>query len=293
MMVANGNIKEISAFVPDKVRKTADNPHFDKKDLFVFQKTTGIKQIHVSDRDPYILGVNACAPLRKKNIDVLIYVSQTEDVVIPGRSNTIASLLKMNCATLDLLGACNGFTQGLMTAFALTSVGQRVLLVFADVMTKIMHPEDRNSLMFGDAAVAMVVEPHDNTAGFHSMCDGSRYDLVVKRGDYLKMDGEGVFDFAMGDVFEFVKYYGDFDYYVFHQSNEFILKQLKRKMDIRDDQLIVNIQDYGNTSAVSIPLAMVTGKPTGNVFTCGYGAGLNWGLCMLYYQPEKVYYNEG
>ena len=129
---------------------------------------------------------------------------------------------------------------------------------------------------------------------FRFFSDGSKFDAVCQKGEFMKMQGETVFDFTMTEVLNTLKRYNisEFDYFIPHQSNLYILKQFQRRLNIPDDQMVINIQKYGNTSACSIPLAMVTEKPTGWVLVCGYGAGLNWGIATFNYEPENIYYNE-
>ena len=296
-MILQGRIKEISAVVPKNVVINEDNPNFSKKHKLIFTKTTGIKQLHLCDNDKInniSMAIEACKPLVLSNINMIICVTQTPEVTIPGLSHLIQNHFNLKCGCIDINGACNGFIQGLMVAYSLASKDIRTLLVFSENLSSIQDKLNKNSLMFGDGAVAMTVEYSNIYSIFKIYSDGSRFKAVWKPSEYLLMDGEVVMDFVMNEVFESLKGFdfNEFDYFVPHQSNLFILKQLQRRLNIPDEKIVINIQKYGNTSAVSIPLAMVTEIPTGKLLTCGYGAGLNWGTCEFDFNPVKTFYYE-
>ena len=288
------NIEQISAAVPKQVRKTAYNVQFSNKELFVMEKTTGIRELRVSDEGTYSMALHAARPL-SRDVDFIVFSSQTPDVQIPGLSNKLAAALDINCGTVDLNTACNGFVQGLLVASSLPV--NRVLLVFSEHMTSTQDRSHRNSLLFGDAAVAMIVDNcSHNEAEFTMYSDGARFTSVWQPDEYLLMDGEAMFDFAVNEVLGAIRKAileseePVIDHFVLHQSNQYILKHLQRKLNAKS--MISNIDRYGNTSSVSIPLALVTEKPEGVILSAGYGAGLNWGTVVYRYKPDKVFYNE-
>lgn len=294
MINLTGNIREISAFVPEYTIQNKDNPNFSEKDKFIFIKTTGIKQLHICQTSTADMAIKACEPLNKKGIDLIITVTQTPTVQIPGMSSLLQDYFKLNCGGIDLNSACNGFVQGLMVAYSFASHGLKSMIVFSELMSNIQDPQDKNSMIFGDGAVAMIVEPDGDNAKFILYSDGSRFESVWKPDKYLLMNGSAVFDFTMSEVFDALSYVVNdkIDYYVLHQSNLFILKHLAKRLNIPLEKMCINIDRYGNTSAVSIPLAMATEIPEGRLIACGYGAGLSWGTVEFYYKPENVYYYE-
>lgn len=260
----------------------------------------------------------------RKQIKHLIFLSQTPDYKIPFTSNIIQDKLGVSndCSCLDINAGCNGFISGMMTAYALQqslSEGS-VLLIVAETMSKILSPKDRaTTLLFGDAASAILLEKANSEKSyFSSYSDGSKYEVIAipeggsrkpftasslnniiddegneKNGTQLKMDGPAVFDFTMKEVIpsmnEIYSYFGinkdQISYFAFHQSNRFILQQFANSMGIGSDRLLINIDRFGNTSGVSIPLLLTTelceNDKKGLVHCIGYGAGLSWGNCIL------------
>ena len=108
------------------------------------------------------------------------------------------------------------------------------------------------------------------------------------------MDGQRVFDFAMDKVVAMVKRFDlrVYDNIVFHQSNMFILKQFKHILKIPSEKMVINIERFGNTAGVSIPLALVTEEVTGPTLCFGYGAGLTYGHAEFMFHPKRIRFNE-
>lgn len=232
--------------------------------------------------------------------------------------------LNKNILCLDINAGCAGFIQGLSTSFSIAkSINKgKVLLIMAETLSKVLSKKDRGTTMlFGDGATALLIENTGNNskkAFLNFFSDGEHADAIiipdggyrnpittdslinfedkagnVKNGLNLSMDGQKVFDFTLREISpsidSLLKHAGIevdlIDFFLLHQSNEFIIKQIASKLKIPGDKILLNISKFGNTSGVSIPLLMASGKEklkgAKNVVLSGYGVGLNWGNCIL------------
>lgn len=233
--------------------------------------------------------------------------------------------LSRDTLCLDINAGCAGFVQGLSTAFSIASTlknGEKVLLIVAETLSKILSHKDRStSMLFGDGASAILIERNDTVESrsyFNFYSDGSSSDAIMipdggcrnpvtEKSFYvfedkesnqlsnlnLQMDGAKVFDFTLREIAPSITSLldeaslnlSDIDYFLFHQSNKFIINQIASKLGVEKSQVPINIDLYGNTSGVSIPLLISSNT---NLFTnsrrvlcSGYGVGLNWGNCII------------
>ena len=271
---------------------------------------------------------------KKEEIKFLLFLSQTPDYLIPFTGNILQHKLELSkeCASMDINAGCSGFIYGLNMAFALQQSLKegKVLLIIAETMSKILSKKDRStSLLFGDGGVAILIEnSFENTNSYFDLfSDGKGFNsLIIPDGGYrnvvsenslilnnfedgsirnrlnLFMDGGEIFDFTMREipksVLSILEKTGisinQIDKYFFHQSNSFIIKQFGRILNIPSEKLILNIERFGNTSGVSIPLAMVTEKEqilknkSAKLLCSGYGAGLSWANCIINFSPNYI-----
>lgn len=264
-------------------------------------------------------------PSAKTEIDCLIFLSQTPDYKIPFTSNILQDKLglKKNMLCLDINAGCAGFVQGLGTAFSLAQTTKgKVLFIVAETMSKILSPKDRGTTMlFGDGAAAVLIEntgKADVKSYFNFFTDGGNADaIIIPDGGYrnettaqsfetetddkqneknrlnLSMDGARVFDFTLREITPGItdllqKTNTDknaVDYFLLHQSNRFIISQIASQLGVPMEKMLLNIENFGNTSGVSIPLLMAshndkTAKAETLVLS-GYGVGLNWANAIL------------
>lgn len=232
--------------------------------------------------------------------------------------------LKKEILCLDINAGCAGFIQGLSTAFsfAKTQKKGKILFIVAETLSKILSNNDRSTTMlFGDGAAAILIENTDNQSSksfFNFFSDGANSDVIqIPDGGYrngitkesfdivtdekgnqksklnLFMDGPKVFDFTLreisGSIEDFLKKANkqkeSIDYFLLHQSNQFIIKQIASQLQISSEKMLINIKDFGNTSGVSIPLLICSNQEelqnSKNVLMSGYGSGLNWGNCVI------------
>jgi 3-oxoacyl-[acyl-carrier-protein] synthase-3 len=271
-------------------------------------------------------------------VKCLIFLSQTSDYKIPFTSNILQAKLGLPTGTLclDINAGCAGFIQGLSVAFAMANTlaeDENVLLIIGETLSKILSPSDKaTNMLFGDAASAILIAKSNRIGKsyFNFYSDGGNYEAIIipdggyrnpyicddfiktdndnygNKNLYLQMQGSKVFDFTLREVAPSVKnlmehFHLDIqtvDGFFFHQSNRFIIKQISTILGIDHQKVAINIEEFGNTSGVSIPLLLNTElhkfEVKDKILCSGYGSGLNWGNCLLdlsltYFHTIKEY----
>ncbi len=221
-----------------------------------------------------------------KDVEVIIVTTVTPDMLFPATACLVQNRLGAKGAWgFDLLAACSGFVYGLTTAAHLVMAGthKKVLVIGSDTMTRIIDYTDRATcVLFGDGAGAMLVEPSDNDEGFIGFLneiDGSGGDYlkmpaggsrmpasaetVANREHFVKQDGQQVFKYAVRKMYEcsrdLLAKHGltakDVKVMIPHQANRRIITAAAERLGMSDDQVIINIEHYGNTTSGTIPLA--------------------------------------
>lgn len=262
----------------------------------------------------------------KSTIDAVLFLSYTPDYLMPATSYVLHKKLGLtqNCLCMDIPQACSGYVLGLFQASMLINSGyKRVLLLVGDSFSKYTDMfKDHTAPVFGDAGTATMVEYDENTETiyFNINSDGNGYDSLIcenggfknipnknsfyDNGEFIykaKMDGGRVFDFTMNnitpslsDLLKFSsKNKDDFDYYVFHQANKFILQNIARQLEIDETKMPVEtLSKYGNQCGASIPCTIsdqlhekIKGK---NVLMAGFGVGLSWASAIVKF-GENIY----
>lgn len=258
------------------------------------------------------------ASLKPEELDLIICATITGDMPFPATSCLIQDRLgAKNAGAFDLQAGCSGWVYALSVAtqFILTGVYERVLVVGVDILTSVTDWTDRSTcVLFGDAAGAAVIGPTSSDNGIlsvHLGADGSGGDLlkidaggsrmpaseetVRQRLHYIKMNGREVFKFAVRIMSEASMKAldacglttNDVDLFVPHQANIRIIEAAAERLNIPSEKVFVNVQNYGNTSAASIPLALDEAyrfgriKPGNVVVVVGFGAGLTWASSVL------------
>jgi 3-oxoacyl-[acyl-carrier-protein] synthase-3 len=216
------------------------------------------------------------------------------------------------CAAFDVQAVCSGFVYALTVADSMIKTGaaKRALVVGAEIFSRILDFKDRTTcVLFGDGAGAVILEASDQPGilatelhadGAHVgiLCTPGTVDNGAIRGQpFLHMDGQAVFKLAVGvlaDVARSVlaksgKTEADIDYLIPHQANIRIMQSTAKKLKLRDDQLVVTVDQHGNTSAASIPLALDQAVRSGQItrgktlMLEGVGGGFTWGAVLLTY----------
>jgi 3-oxoacyl-[acyl-carrier-protein] synthase III len=261
-----------------------------------------------------------------ETVDVLILATTTPDRRCPATAPEVASRLGLGTIpAFDVAAVCSGFIYALANAAGLIAagIGQRVLVIGADVFCTIIDPGDRtNRAIFGDGAGAVVLRA-GNAAEFGAIgpftlgSDGRGADLIMVpaggsrqpyRADgsddqqrYFVMDGQPVYRQAVHMMAESARQILDLagwplssvDWFVCHQANQRILRAVAARLRIGEDRFLSNIEQVGNTAAASIPLALAQGaesgalRPGDRVVLTAFGGGLTWGSTVLRW-PEIV-----
>lgn len=280
---------------------------------------TGIRARHfaapnVASSD---LGVEAArnalqaAGLQPTDIDLIIVATSTPDMVFPSTACILQNKLGANgCPAFDVQAVCSGFVYALSVADAMIQTGaaNRALVIGAEVFSRILDFNDRTTcVLFGDGAGAVVLEASE-TPGILSSdlhADGKHVGILCVPGNVsggqvlgdplLKMDGQAVFKLA-GGVLEKAAHAAlakaglteaDIDWLIPHQANIRIMQGTARKLKLSMDKVVVTVDQHGNTSAASIPLALDHAVRSGQVqkgqtlLLEGVGGGFTWGAVLL------------
>jgi 3-oxoacyl-[acyl-carrier-protein] synthase III len=280
---------------------------------------TGIRARHFVDDGVFSsdLALSACqsalqaAGLTAQDIDLIIVATSTPDMVFPSTACILQNKLGANGGmAFDLQAVCSGFVYALTVADAMIQTGAatKALVVGAEVFSRLLDFNDRTTcVLFGDGAGAVVLEASETPGILASdlHADGKHVDILCVPGHVsnghilgdplLKMDGQAVFKLAVG-VLESAaratlakagKTEADIDWLVPHQANIRIMQSTARKLKLSMDKVVVTVDQHGNTSAASIPLALDAAvrsgqiKPGQTLMLEGVGGGFTWGAVLL------------
>jgi 3-oxoacyl-[acyl-carrier-protein] synthase-3 len=280
---------------------------------------TGIRARHFVDPEMCSsdLGLEAArhaleaANLKPQDIDLIIVATSTPDMVFPSTACILQNKLGANgCAAFDVQAVCSGFIYALTVADAMIKTGaaKKALVIGAEVFSRILDFKDRTTcVLFGDGAGAVVLEASDTPGILASdlHADGKHVGILCVPGHVsggqvlgeplLKMDGQAVFKLAVGLLDQAArntlakagKVAEDVDWLVPHQANIRIMQSTARKLKLSMDKVIVTVDQHGNTSAASIPLALDTAVRSGKIkpgellMLEGVGGGFTWGAVLL------------
>jgi len=312
----------VGAFAPEKIITNFDlEKMMDTSDKWITERT-GIHKRHIAEPGTTTLELAtkaarsalAAAGITARDLDMILVGTSSPDGPFPSIACRIQDELDAPGAVAwDTLAACTSFMYGLSIAdsFIATERADTVLVVGAEVLSRYLNYSDRGTaVIFGDGAGAAVVRTAPKGAGFLSWClgsDGRGYAQVtcgnIEKGayaakdaqPYINMVGPDVFKFAV-DIFirqanEVCEKAGvaleDIDLWVPHQANYRIIDAAARRIGLPLERVAINIDEYGNTSSASIPLALEEAirkgrvKSGDHVLLAGFGSGLTWGACLL------------
>ncbi|SDL10956.1 beta-ketoacyl-ACP synthase III [Paenibacillus jilunlii] len=313
-------------YVPEKILTNSDlEKMVETNDEWIVSRT-GIRERHIAAPHEatsdlaYEAALKALdsAGMRAEDLDLIIVATVTPDSTVPSTACILQDKLgAKGAAAFDLSAACSGFVYGLATAsgFIQNGMYNNALVIGADTLSRITDYNDRNTcVLFGDGAGAVILGEVPEGRGFQSFdlgaegsggsllnieAGGSRlpasHQTIEDKKHFLYMNGREVFKFAvrvMGTATERVLTKAglgkeNIDLFVPHQANIRIIQSAMQRLDLPPEKCVINVDKYANTSAASIPLALVEAAEEGRVkegdtlLMVGFGGGLTWGASVL------------
>ncbi|MBN1908868.1 MAG: ketoacyl-ACP synthase III [Pirellulales bacterium] len=251
------------------------------------------------------------------DIDLVLLGTFTPDLLAPSTACLVQDRLGLRAPAMDVHAACAGYVYAMITGmqFVATGCSRLALVIGADCNSRILDPSDKKTYpLFGDGAGATLIAPGNDDQGLLAYAlgsDGSGADLFYRRMggtrmpltpegirdglQFVEMAGRPIFKWAVRIVDETVrqvvdqagKTLDDVDLFIFHQANIRIINSAVNSLGISPDKVFNNLEEYGNTSAGTIPLALDQAhragrvKPGDLIVFSGFGAGLTWGTTLL------------
>ena len=273
--------------------------------------------------------------LDRDEIGLMVLVTQSPDYRRPSSASVVQKRLEfsMDCSCMEINLGCSGFIYGIQVAMSMlnSSDTKYALLLLGETASKLVDPHDKSIvMMYGDAGAAILLKKAEKEVCTTTLLrsDGSRFKSIIlpaggfrdmnpvhdrficsdgiERSLYdIYMDGTSVFSFSITDVpkalTDYLEYTktttADYDLFVMHQANEFIIKQIIRKLKLKKELVPVSLDRFGNTGGISIPLTLcdVYGNIQNidnsikKVLMCGFGIGLSWAVTSVLIDTDRVY----
>ena len=320
-----GRIAGWGKCVPQKVLTNADlEKMVDTSDEWIVTRT-GIRERRIADEGETTASMSVAAAqqaldragIRASDLDLILVATSSPDYLLPPVSSMIQDRLGARCGAFTLVAGCTGFVYGLATAqqFIATGAYKNILVIGAEIISRNVDWTDRATcVLFGDGAGAVVLQASETPTGVLSFVlgsDGSGAEhlmmkgggvvmpmsqrVIDERAHYVRMNGREVFKFATRVLAraaaEALEKSGvsldDVDLLIPHQANLRIIELAARQLGMPMDKVFVNIDRYGNTSAASIPIALVEAIEQGRcgenstILMVGFGAGLTWASAVV------------
>lgn len=318
-MMKYGRIVASASYTPAQIVTNDDlAKKMDTSDEWIYSRT-GIKQRHIArDENTSDLCIQVAqkllheATLEANQLDFIIVATMSPDFQTPSVASMVQGAIgATNAFAFDMSVACSGFVYGLSIADKLIQGGATYgLVIGGEVLSKMVDWQDRSTaVLFGDGAGGVVLKASEQQMilidDLHS--DGTRFDALTsgcvavenqekeaKTLSPLQMNGRAIFDFATREVMASTReMLGDqlanVDYFLLHQANSRILDIFARKLKVPRERFLQNMQNYGNTSAATIPLLLDEAIQAGTItlgsrqkiVMTGFGGGLTWGNLLL------------
>ena len=320
------SIVAVGAYVPERVLTNADLTKIvDTTDEWITTRT-GIKERRIAAEDEYTSDIAAKAALRAmekagitaSEIDLIILATITPDMPFPATACLVQHKIgAFRAAAFDIEAACSGFIYGLEIGqqFIMSRTYDTVLVIGAEKLSSIIDWSDRNTcVLFGDGAGAAILQNRPGSHGLLTACmgaDGTKAGLlsmpgggsrcpattesVAARLHYLRMDGKETFKNAVNAMYTAAKEslrrceidVKQIKCIIPHQANRRIIDAVAERLGAEPEQLFVNLDKYGNTSAASVAIALDEAVQTGRiekgdlVLLVVFGAGLTWGAAVI------------
>lgn len=295
------------SYIPKKVITNDDlSLTLDTSDAWISTRT-GIHNRHIaegmtSSDMAYMAARRAVddSGLNPADIDVIIVATSSPDYAFPSTAALVqAKLEAVNAACFDISVACTGFIYAYSIAQGYIAGGmyKNILIIGTEVMSEHVDWKDRSvCVLFGDGAgAALLTADKDNLSSVMIHSDGSRGNVLTCGKDNIFMDGQEVFKFAVKTVpmsiqdilnKEHIRA-DDVGMYILHQANQRIIQAVSKRLGISMEKFPMNMQEYGNTSAASIPILLDELNRNNRlvrdelIVMSGFGAGLSWGSIVL------------
>ena len=275
------------------------------------QERTGIQSRHFAEPGqkcsdlalPAAQAALESAGLDAEQIDLIIVATTTPDMVFPSTACLLQAKLGVHgCAAFDVQAVCSGFLYALSVADAMIRAGsaRHALVVGSEVFSSLLDFKDRGTcVLFGDGAGAVVLGPSEEpgilATALHA--DGRQAGVLCVPEDYVQMDGQAVFKLAVGALEKVAQEVlakagreaSSIDWLIPHQANLRIMKGTCKKLGLPEERMVVTVQEQGNTSAASVPLALDTAIRDGRIHRGqslmleGVGGGFTWGAALIQY----------
>ena len=316
-------IKAVDYYVPEKVVTNDDLSNIVETNDEWIATRTGIRRRHLSTGENTS---EFCIEVGKKllsktntnpeDVDLIIVATITSDYSTPSTAFLVQGALGcVNAWAFDLSAACSGFVYALSVADKFVKSGQykKVLVFGAETLSKIVDWTDRATcVLFGDGAGGALVEPSEDSGIIDEDMHSKGEDGIKLTGgerkvrnmvcnpeeenkNYLEMDGRAIFNFATKTVPKSVSILlernnltvDDIKYIVPHQANSRIIEVVAKKLKTTMDKFFIDVDEFGNTSAASIPIALGHMDSKGllkkgdYIIITGFGGGLTWGSTLI------------
>ncbi len=314
-------IAGVGYHAPEKILSNVDlEKIIDTSDEWIRERT-GIRSRHVAPPEHAMsdMGIPAAnqalahAQIDPMELDLVVCATSTPDMLMPNTAAIIAhGIGASRAAAFDIEAACSGFVYGLVVAqqFIATGMYQHVLVVGGDLLSKFLNWEDRGTaVLFGDGAGAAVLsrsaEPglvattlgaDGSGADYITIPVGSRTPPSGEKGLHcVHMKGREVYKWAVDivprTILEITERAGlkpaEVDHYILHQANLRIIDSVAKRVGVREDQLIINVDRMANTSAGTVPIALAEAAEQGrfkigdSICMVGFGSGLTWASVVV------------
>ncbi len=327
-----GRIIGWGAYVPERIVTNFDlEKTLDTSNEWIVQRT-GIEQRHIAAPEETTATMALAASknalqqanLTPADIDLIIVATSTPDHLTPPVSSQVQHMLGAQAPAFVMVTGCTGFVYALTTAAQFISSGsyRTILVVGVELLSRHVDWTDRAMcVLFGDAAGAVIMQATPEPCGIHGFnlgSDGSGAEHIIAPAcgtaepvnantfadgrQFIRMNGREVFKFATRVIGRSCqdalgmagKSLDDIDWIIPHQANLRIIQAAARDMRLPLDKFLINIQNYANTSAASIPLALTEAlnsgkvKPDDTVLMTSFGAGLTWATAVLQLAPKPM-----
>jgi 3-oxoacyl-[acyl-carrier-protein] synthase-3 len=324
--LVRAKISALGTYVPPGLLTNADLEKLVETSNEWIMERTGIRQRHIVDPGMATSNLAVLAAqealaqrgIAPAEVEAIFLATVTPDMFFPATACLVQDRIGAKGAWgFDISAACSGFVYALQTGVKFVESGahKKVLVIGADVMSSIIDYTDRaTSVIFGDGAGAVLIEPADDEDYFidflHEV-DGSgacslkmpgggslhpsTHETVDKKMHYVHQDGQAVFKYAVRKMTEASLAIlernhlkgSDIALFVPHQANRRIIMSVAERVGLKEDRVVINIDEYGNTTAATIPLALETARQQGRlkkgdlVLIAAVGAGFTTGIAIL------------